>query len=99
VGFIFCKYQFEGIGVRQFLHIQSELIERDMPRDDRRFAIGFHVGLRFTPLVRAAPRPTVAEPQGRQEMDRGRLGPPVGDSEAYQDVIGEALAYSAKTSK
>ena len=50
-----------------------------------------HPRLHLAPLVRAAPRPGVSEPQGRQHLQGCRLGPAVDDPHLDQEVIGSLL--------
>ena len=48
-------------------------------------------GLGTTPLVGASPRPGVAKPECRQQVQRGGFGAPIGRRDANQDVIGPGL--------
>ena len=59
--------------------------------DERRRASRARSRLRPVALAGAAPRPGVAEPERRQQVQRRRLGPAVGDGDADQDVVGRRL--------
>jgi hypothetical protein len=55
---------------------------------------GAHAGavdLQRRPRARVAPRPGVAEPQRRQQVERGRLGPAVVRGDEHQQVVGPGL--------
>ena len=52
--------------------------------------------LQAGPLSVAMPRPLIAEPERRQQMQLGRFGAAVVHRDVDQDVVGRRLAYSTK---
>ncbi len=66
---------------------ETEPAEGGVLREERTFAGVTDPRLRPVPFPRAPPGPGVPEPEGRQEIERGRLGPAVGRGHPDQDVV------------
>ena len=69
---------------------------RNVPSDACRamtppLAVGLDPRLHLAAFVRAAPRPRVAKPQRRQQVQRRRLRPAIGDRDADQHIVRRRL--------
>lgn len=69
-----------------------EVAERLVLHRDHAVARERELRLHLDVLARAAPGPEVAEPELRQQVQRGRRGAPVGDGQADERVIGAVFA-------
>ena len=65
--------------------------QRGVPGPQPVGGVGFDRRLFPVPFSVTAPRPGVAEPERRQDVDRRRLRPAVGDGEPDEQVVGGAL--------